>query len=209
MRVYHFVNEEFGLKDLREKRLKISNIMALNDPFELFSPEMSNRDFRKAIKAAKKEVAKKFGVICFSANWQNPVQWAHYANRHSGVCLGFDVPKNCLEKITYIEKRVTHDGELGESLVMELLKTKYVDWEYEEEYRAFLPLEQPSQEFYYSEFSEKLQLARVIVGAESKLSRSDIAKALGSLKENVEVFKARPAFTRFEMVENKDQGLWA
>jgi hypothetical protein len=34
MRVYHFINEEYGLDDLRRRRLKIATILELNDPFE-------------------------------------------------------------------------------------------------------------------------------------------------------------------------------
>jgi len=208
MRIYHFLNEEFGLKDLREKRLMISNIMELNDPFEFFFLETSDRNFRESIKAGKKSAAKQFGVICFSANWKNPVQWSHYANRHKGICLGFDVPIDCLEKVTYVNERVHHNGELNISDVMELMKTKYIDWKYEEEYRAFIELKEDENGIYYSDFSDNLKLKRVVVGAESKLTRKDVDAALGDLSPDVEVFKARPAFKKFEITKNKNEKLW-
>lgn len=34
MIVYHFISSEFALKALRDRRLKISRINELNDPFE-------------------------------------------------------------------------------------------------------------------------------------------------------------------------------
>jgi len=37
MRVFHFVNEEHGLDDLRKRRLKIAALNELNDPFELLA----------------------------------------------------------------------------------------------------------------------------------------------------------------------------
>lgn len=37
MRVYHFIKLEHGLDSLRDKRLKISLIDKLNDPFELLA----------------------------------------------------------------------------------------------------------------------------------------------------------------------------
>ena len=70
MRVFHFLNEEFGIKDLREKRLKISEMMSLNDPFEFLSVDLSDLIFRKAMKKTKSQLAKTNGLICFSANWK-------------------------------------------------------------------------------------------------------------------------------------------
>ena len=51
MRAYKFLNAEFGLESLKEKRLKISTIHELNDPFELqpFKVPSSPR-LREAIK---------------------------------------------------------------------------------------------------------------------------------------------------------------
>jgi len=39
MRVYKFMTAEFGMKSLREKRLKISLLDDLNDPFDLLPYE--------------------------------------------------------------------------------------------------------------------------------------------------------------------------
>lgn len=48
MRVYHFVNAEFGLDDIRRRRLKIATLNDLNDPFELFGVHLGD-EFRKAL----------------------------------------------------------------------------------------------------------------------------------------------------------------
>jgi hypothetical protein len=34
MRLYHFLNAEYGLLNIRHRRLKIARINELNDPFE-------------------------------------------------------------------------------------------------------------------------------------------------------------------------------
>jgi hypothetical protein len=52
-------------------------------------------------------------------------------------------------------------------------------------------------------FCEVLQLAEVIIGAESKLSAKEIANALGSTPDHVTVKKARAAYDKFEMVEDE------
>ena len=46
MRVFHFRSVKYGLKSLEERRLKISRIHELNDPFEILGANLSNRDFR-------------------------------------------------------------------------------------------------------------------------------------------------------------------
>lgn len=208
MRVYHFINEEFGLKVLREKRLKISRINELNDPFEFFSVEMTSPEFRESMKAAKKEVAKNFGVNCFSKNWTNPVQWAHYADKHKGICLGFDINSKELKKVDYVSKRLKPRGTPNEPLIRKLCRTKYTHWSYEEEYRVFVKLTDEEDGMYYINFKGNMELKQVIVGANSSISRGQLDLSLGDQSETVSVFKARAGFKNFEMVKNKDQSMW-
>jgi hypothetical protein len=105
MRVFHFIDEEFGLEDLRRRRLKIATLNELNDPFELFSINLSDEAIRKAFKETKDELSVNHGLFCFSRDWHNPVQWSHYAAKHRGLCLGFDVPDEHLGRVNYSRKR--------------------------------------------------------------------------------------------------------
>lgn len=68
MRVYKFLNLEFGLKTLREKKLKISTLDDLNDPFELLAYQMTERKKRKEWRNARKQWGSQRGLICFSAD---------------------------------------------------------------------------------------------------------------------------------------------
>lgn len=86
MRVFHFISEQFGLEDIRRRRLKIATLNELNDPFELFGVNLSDEALRQAFRAMKHELAFKRGLLCFSRNWHNPVQWSHYAAKHTGLC---------------------------------------------------------------------------------------------------------------------------
>lgn len=40
-----------------------------------------------------KEQDKYLGVICLSRKWDNILMWSHYANSHTGFCVGFDEAK--------------------------------------------------------------------------------------------------------------------
>lgn len=206
MRVYHFINEEYGLKDLKEKRLKIARIMELNDPFEFLGMELSDPIFRKAMKETKKALSKNRGILCFSKTWTNPVQWAHYADNHRGFCLGFDIPSEKLTRVNYVKKRLSHNGEIDEALMKKFLATKFEHWSYEQEYRAFLSLQDEDDGLYYASFSESMDLKQVIIGTSSRVSRSKVNSLVGS---GVEIFKARAAFQSFNVVRNKSKDVRA
>ena len=72
MRVYKFLDSHFGLKSLYEKRLKISKIDDLNDPFELLPFDLSDRLQRHAAHETRKVMAATRGLLCFSASWRDP-----------------------------------------------------------------------------------------------------------------------------------------
>lgn len=198
MRVYHFLSPEYGLKDLREKRLKISEAMSLNDPFEFLGVDLSCKETRKKIKKLKQEFSKYFGLICFSENWNSPVQWAHYANNHQGICLGFEIPDNRLKKVKYVDKRLSLSFPMTRNEFRELFLTKFSHWSYEEEYRIFLELTEQEDELYYEIFSEEMILKQVIIGVKSKITKKDVQDAFGN--EKIEIFRAKSAFKLFSMV---------
>jgi len=213
MKIYHFLSTKFALKDLREGRLKISRLDGLNDPFEFAAADMTEVRFRHAWRGTIKHMASRQGVICFCDNWRNPLMWAHYGDRHKGICLGFetDLPSDSLVKITYVAKRLraipfenSSQLEREEFLTM-LTSTKYEQWSYEGEYRLHISFDDPPDEdgHRYFEFNEKLRLKEVILGAECGVSRAEIRYASGSSKPQIECFRVRAGFGKFEMVRDK------
>ena len=209
MLVYHFLNAHYGLDDLRNRRLKIARIMELNDPFEFLGVDLSDRQFRRALRETKAELSTTKGILCFSKTWTNPVLWGHYADKHRGICLGFEVPSSVLHKVEYVDSRFPRPDVLDEAFMQKLLFTKFSHWQYEQEYRAYTTLEEDIDGLYYSEFSDQLTLMRVIVGDQSSITRAEVSGALVDLGTQVEVFKARASFRSFDVVRNKDKTMWA
>lgn len=214
LRVYHFLNAKYGQQNIRKRHLKISLLHDLNDPFELMSVELSDVELRRRLTALKQNLAADRGLLCFSRNWTNPVQWGHYADRHRGLCLGFEIPKPCLMRVEYTGKRLVKEAEqtMDRETMRKLLCTKYSHWSYEGEERAFVDLKGKGPDRngrYFEDFSADLKLVRVIVGARSEISLTDLARALGPLAPDVEVFKARLAFRSFRVVRNRQESLWA
>ena len=93
MRAYKFLSKKWGLAALQEKRLKVSRICDLNDPFELTPFNLSDASIRKTFLKTRDEVGKERGLLCFSSGWSDPVIWAHYSEKHYGLCLGFEIPE--------------------------------------------------------------------------------------------------------------------
>ncbi len=218
MRVYHFIPLEYGLDDLRKRRLKIALIGDLNDPFELRAFRAPDQQTRGAFEKVRTNIATKQGMLCFSRSWNNPVQWSHYAERHRGICLGFDISDEFLTPVTYASRRIKPDldvltgrGADALALMQMMFTTKYSHWRYEKEIRAFVSLSEkdPETGLYFYNFDDHLVLKEVIVGHSCDVSRSALRSALGELAETVKSFKARLAFGSFKVVRQMREDLWA
>jgi len=106
MRVYKFLTSEFAMNDIRERRIKISEISDLNDPFELIPCDLSDPKHLYAVLAMRDEMTRNRGLLCFSRSWTNPLLWAHYSDKHRGMCLGLDVPDDVAGVVNYVEERL-------------------------------------------------------------------------------------------------------
>jgi len=212
MRVYYLTGSQFALSNLALRRLKISRFADLNDPFELLAVDMKDKEHRKAFRATKEELNQSKGVICLSRNWSNPLLWGHYAEKHTGMALGFEVDPKHLAKVIYsktplkipIDKK-TNRPVLSEKLTNQLLRTKFHDWKYEDEMRVFVELDHETNEsgLYFYDFSADFQLREVILGPRCELPIASIRAVVASYKPEVSVVKSRIAFSTFRVVENK------
>ncbi len=216
MHAYKFLDAHFGLKSLYERRLKQSRIDELNDPFELTPYDLTDLTLRKTFLQTRDDMHDR-GMLCFSADWSNPVIWAHYSDKHKGLCLGFEIPdkhgdpaNDEIDHVKYIEKPLQFpanylslpDPERFE-LVRIILFTKFKHWEYEKEIRVFDSLQNEENGLNFVTFGEKMLLTEVIIGRNCTLRRTQIAWALGPLTGEVKISRVRAAYDRFEMVEDE------
>jgi hypothetical protein len=202
MRVYHFLPAMHALDDIRRKRIKISEIDQLNDPFELWCVSQEDRQLRVALRGYKKEMNERFGMICFCKHWHNPLLWSHYADKHRGMCLGFDVDDRGLNEVNYVDERADLKIPPTKETANELLFTKYRDWRYEEELRNWFKLDEREDGYYFYPFDEFVQLREVIAGPLCMTPEEEIQEALKSYQSSISITKARLAFRTFRVVEN-------
>lgn len=218
MRVYHFLKSEHGLDNLRHRRLKVAEIDKLNDPFELLGVASRDPNVRRRYRQMKDGFAKFMGLLCFSENWRNPVQWSHYADLHRGLCFGFDVSADAdLKKVHYEKTRLKprtrslkKEGKAAEKHTTDIITTKFEHWAYEQEHRLFVNLQDRDDEtgYYWYNFSTDLILREVIIGASSKITRRNILEALSAQDRSVRIWNARLAFQTFEVVKQNDKKFW-
>ena len=60
----------------------------------------------RCFRAFKKEMEQSYGILCFCRTKRNPVLWSHYADKHKGMCLGFDVRDDSLNAVKYVSRRL-------------------------------------------------------------------------------------------------------
>ena len=212
MRAYYLTGASFALSNLAMRRVKIARFADLNDPFELLAVDLKNKDHRWAFQATKEQLNEDKGLICLSKTWGNPLLWGHYAEKHTGIALGFDVPGSHLAPVIYARKPVkipidkgTNLPRLSEALMNQLLRTKFADWKYEKEVRLFVQLDHTTREsgLYFYDFSNDFTLKEVILGPRCELPISAVREFVNTVSPSVTVVKARIAFNSFRVIKNK------
>lgn len=210
MRLYYMTSRDIAEIILRERRMKLSLFHELNDPFELLGASIGEKDARQLFRVLHSHWAKTIGIISLSDNWKSPVMWAHYAQKHYGLCFGFDIPDDLAHEVQYQGERLKHLIDrsrqlmgLNEQSLKTVLLTKYKEWSYEREWRLFGTLKEPDPvtRYYYLNFGKSFVLREVIIGARCPLNVADVVKLVGNVEMSVTVRKARAAFTKFEIVK--------
>ncbi|PKG73018.1 hypothetical protein CXF86_19870 [Shewanella sp. GutCb] len=107
--------------------------------------------------------AETVGILSLSSNPANTLMWSHYADNHSGICIGYCPEKlfpksssmvsDWLHEVDYKEENeitrnayllyaacgMWHSNDAALSLFFETLCIKSKNWKYEEEWRYLLP----------------------------------------------------------------------
>jgi hypothetical protein len=173
-RVYKFTSAQYGLCNLENRRVKLSTINDLNDPFDLTSIDTTDPVIENALAGHIKSFWRDKGLLCFSRNWDNLLLWSHYGAAHTGLCLGFDIPDGPVGDPYGVDVRYqpnllkSRPEHLNYDLVIRLLTTKHESWSYEQEVRLFLQLNDPpdAKGLSWFNFGPALQLREVIVGSQ-------------------------------------------
>lgn len=185
MKLYYKYTKYFGLEFLMNVTVRLSPPNTLNDPFEkIISKTVKKELTRRAgdkfwdefiISRCKTEKEKinhityrvssciwDYGIVSLSETHRNLLMWAHYADEHKGICIGFtedlinssekkpedkyNISNYTPTKVNYDSIRPEHyinDNNLKDEIRTNLinqLTTKSDAWIYEKEYRCIVPM---------------------------------------------------------------------
>ncbi|WP_324033910.1 DUF2971 domain-containing protein [Aeromonas caviae] len=169
-----------------EPNIKLSVLTHLNDPFENITSENIFTSIRHSLQGKTSTddllergiegcrngidtILKLHGIVSFSETPRNSLMWAHYANQHQGICIGYktdlfsSIPNSDIndpfsitikepQKINYDNLRFEEDHsfdiaypQISKQAVIKHLMRKSDEWIYEKEHRCILPYSSASK----------------------------------------------------------------
>jgi Protein of unknown function (DUF2971) len=206
-RAYHLTSVEHAVSNIAFSRIKIARFRELNDPFELLSLTVRHPDQRARLQKHNADVDGKFGVVCFSEDWIDPVLWSHYGAKHRGIALGFDLNEAHARKVTYRSERINFPQEMNpEEAVLPHISTKFKSWQYEREWRVFVKLEsaQSDGKLFFEPFSNDVRLREVILGPACTHAVQTMRELVNTHHKNVVTIKSRLAEKYYSVVPQED-----
>ena len=209
MQLFKFLDAQYGLQNIHRRRLKVSEFIDMNDPLELCGLSIGDEKLQRAMKVQ----LSKFGMLCLTRAWTDPLLWGHYADKHKGICLGFELPDSvpCYEPI-YVEMPEVFSGELAgvlddsdpgtfSELVRKMLLLKYQRWNYENEIRIMTTLDSRDGAYAFRAFDEEhLTLREVIIGVRgSDENVQQVRDAVAAYSDRPRIYRAALRPDHFEM----------
>ncbi|BFN30991.1 DUF2971 domain-containing protein [Vibrio harveyi] len=170
-KLYKFRDFNKGsLELLINKQLWFASPATLNDPFEAESSYESvleavwaeypfPQDQQDAYKRILDQQLEKTGICSFCKTKKNQLMWAHYADEHKGLCIGFNESKlletnqylypievtyqadypyqDIIDRFKYFQAipGANNKDSIAGDIMYSVLGTKYTHWAYEKERR--------------------------------------------------------------------------
>lgn len=139
----HPINKEMS----NQERVDITSSLCGIDTSELSAyPNGQETLVNEGIKYMSDKFSRA-GICCFSERWDSILMWSHYADKHRGICLGYN-SRDLIGKVGYVFEKIrpeksspsldfknmgTEEGQ--EEFINNVIFTKASDWAYEEEWR--------------------------------------------------------------------------
>jgi len=240
---YKYVKIEDCLKILTEGTLWYSEPKKFNDPFDCypFFPQKGKDKLFKRLKkehgldlqTSKKRLRNNFismsqtgsggimhnlvsnnlTVTCFSKDHLSVPMWAHYADKHQGCVIEFQLNSEVIEKISrsqpnvvivpsevkYTDDRQPLYDKNGQLFGLNIALSKSTQWAYEKEVRAL------SNREGIHHFS-RLQISKVFTGVRiNEIDKVSVKNAVGKMNSSIgtkcKVVELCMAFDSYQFVE--------
>ncbi len=218
---YHFLSPADAINDLENEWIKVSTLGELNDPFELEPYLRYGFEERQPYHKVRWRISKKWGILCFSDDWKEPILWSYYAKKHKGVAIDFNILQDKVIKVDYTfdPKRqkiaLTNNKDKDEKLFLDLAKIKYKKWEYENEFRILVELKdcipkdrlpQEKCDLSLIKFEDKLKIKEIVLGCRFNHEKEKEKIVKLAIKLNANIIPARAQWEGYKI---RECGRWS
>jgi len=188
---------------IKNQQIYFSDPSTFNDPFDPLIRVLDKEHSEGLMKLLK------FRVSCLSLVMDNILLWSHYADKHQGICIAYDITeliknkKIIFRKIDYIKsfpkpqnglifsplenKNIKSDDS---TTITETFMKKEKSWGYEEEYRLILQSDKEE------DYLQKADIKAVYLGRNMSTVDEEFIKTMigemntkKEIKDNIEVYK--------------------
>lgn len=150
------------------------------------------------------EIARKIGVYCLTIHRDNLLMWAHYADKHRGVCFEFDAAHPFFARAEPVCYRPNYPQvdllDLDDRAALDklCLRTKSDHWAYEDEYRIIVRYGAGVNNF------PQEALTGVVLGCQvTREVRHEIRGLLKRWRPSTQIYRARKAERMYGIVIDK------
>lgn len=227
--IYHLFEAKWAMKTIEECCLKVSLPKNVNDPFEMLpfcDIDRSSVGSRQEAEAEEckwqKKVSERYGFVSFTVDPTVSAMWSHYADRHTGMALGFTQticpPDRSIIPVDYSDMRFRPDYGNDPAMKERRQKVKEAEvyvarkcksWSYERECRILVDLEKDCKvdaNHYFLPFKSST-LAFVYIGWKSTISTQDVQHLLNKVgARNVVIRQACPNKGTFSLTMCPQRG---
>ena len=144
-RLYNYTKiNKNTIRTILNEELWLSHVNNFNDPIDpaiKILNEKNNNIFQYLIDL--------IAIGCISLTNDNFLMWSHYADKHEGICIEYDlydfinnpISNVILKKVDYVEKIINDRNAIltdkynNQYRLTDILSVKSKEWEYEKEYR--------------------------------------------------------------------------
>ena len=173
--IYNITNQE----------IYFSNPSNFNDPFDPLIRILNTDDSEDMLKLLN------FRISCLSTNNSNILMWSHYANKHQGICIKYNIAKLLTEKDIIFKKTEYiqtmpqpqsgfHLELLDTTTIIDAFTQKHDSWEYEEEYKLIVRTDENTPVL------KKCDIEEIYLGKDISLKDAEFIKNTVDNKNNTD-----------------------
>ena len=212
--MYHLYKDAVFLPETSDK-FELRKFLTCEENIWLLK-SMINNGYSKLIKTYKAITSEQIGICCFTDDHLNELMWAHYAESSKGFCITFNfnsyefpvIDKGYIN-YTNIRPQIAPDFIINDrnEFYHAMCFTKSPCWNYENEYRLIMDLEdcqyfyKGKDKYYYKQINSEI-IDTIYIGPDSPyVNKHAYIKSI--IGEKAKIINVVPNLKEFNYIEQR------